>query len=92
MGISHLIKLAVFTEYDSLNKEQLQYKSDCSEMLHRQQENMAISKFVFLLDIFFIYISNAIPRVPYTLPPPAPQPTHSHFHNVLKGYAEMSTK
>jgi hypothetical protein len=23
----------------------------------------------FLLDIFFIYISNAIPKVPYTLPP-----------------------
>jgi hypothetical protein len=32
----------------------------------------------FLLDIFFI--SNAIPKVPYTLPPyPAPLPTHSHF-------------
>jgi hypothetical protein len=25
--------------------------------------------FFFLLDIFFIYISNAIPKVPYTLPP-----------------------
>jgi hypothetical protein len=24
----------------------------------------------FKLDIFFIYISNAIPKVPYTLPPP----------------------
>jgi hypothetical protein len=24
---------------------------------------------LFLLDIFFIYISNAIPKVPYTLPP-----------------------
>jgi hypothetical protein len=24
--------------------------------------------FQFLLDIFFIYISNAIPKVPYTLP------------------------
>jgi hypothetical protein len=35
----------------------------------------------FLLDIFFIYISNAIPKVPYALPPPhpAPLPTHSHF-------------
>jgi hypothetical protein len=32
-----------------------------------------------LLDIFFIYISNAIPKVPYTFPCPAPQPTHSHF-------------
>jgi hypothetical protein len=26
--------------------------------------------FIFLLDIFFIYISNAIPKLPYTLPPP----------------------
>ena len=33
----------------------------------------------FLLDIFFIYISNAILKVPYTLPCPAPHPTHSCF-------------
>jgi hypothetical protein len=33
--------------------------------------------FLILLDIFFIYISNAIPKVPYTLP--ASLPTHSHF-------------
>jgi hypothetical protein len=26
--------------------------------------------FIFLSDIFFIYISNAIPKVPYTLPLP----------------------
>jgi hypothetical protein len=26
--------------------------------------------YLFLLDIFFIYISNAILKVPYTLPPP----------------------
>jgi hypothetical protein len=32
--------------------------------------------FNFLLDIFFIYISNVIPEVPYTLPPPC-SPTHS---------------
>jgi hypothetical protein len=32
-----------------------------------------------LLDIFFIYISNAIPKVPYTSPCPVPQSTHSHF-------------
>jgi hypothetical protein len=25
---------------------------------------------LFLLDIFFIYISNALPKVPYTLPTP----------------------
>jgi hypothetical protein len=33
----------------------------------------------FLLDIFSIYISNAILEVPYTLPAPALLPTHSHF-------------
>jgi hypothetical protein len=27
----------------------------------------------------FIYISNAIPKVPHMLPPPTPLPTHSHF-------------
>jgi hypothetical protein len=31
--------------------------------------------FNFLLDIFFIYIPNAIPKVPYTLPLPC-SPTH----------------
>jgi hypothetical protein len=30
---------------------------------------------LFLIDIFFIYISNAIPKVPYTLLPPC-SPTH----------------
>jgi hypothetical protein len=37
--------------------------------------------FSIFLDIFFIYISNAIPKFPYTLPLPcpAPLPTHSHF-------------
>jgi hypothetical protein len=33
----------------------------------------------FKLGIFFIYISNAIPKVPHTLPPPTLIPTHSHF-------------
>jgi hypothetical protein len=32
--------------------------------------------FIFLLDIFFIYISNAIPKVSYTLPLHC-SPTHS---------------
>jgi hypothetical protein len=32
----------------------------------------------FLLGIFLNYISNAIPKVPHTLPPPTPLPTHSH--------------
>jgi hypothetical protein len=34
---------------------------------------------IFLLGIFLIYISNAIPKVPHTLTPPTPLPTHSHF-------------
>ena len=42
---------------------------------------------IFLLDIFFIYISNVIPfpsfpskKIPYPPPPsPYPQPIHSHF-------------
>ena len=33
---------------------------------------------IFLLGIFLIYISNAIPKVPHTLPS-TPLPTHSHF-------------
>ena len=33
----------------------------------------------FLLRIFLNYISNAIPNVPHTLPPPTPLSTHSHF-------------
>jgi hypothetical protein len=40
-----------------------------------------------LLDISFIYISNAIPKVPYTLPPnPAPQPTHTPFLPLVFPY------
>jgi hypothetical protein len=34
--------------------------------------------FIFLLGIFLIYISNAIPKVPHTLPP-TPLSIHSHF-------------
>jgi hypothetical protein len=34
--------------------------------------------FDFLLGIFLVYISNAIPKVPHTLPPTT-LPTHSHF-------------
>jgi hypothetical protein len=33
---------------------------------------------IFLLRIFLNYISNAIPKVPHTLPT-TPLPTHSHF-------------
>jgi hypothetical protein len=35
----------------------------------------------YLLGIFFIYISNAIPKVPGT--PSTPQPTHSHFLGLV---------
>jgi hypothetical protein len=35
-----------------------------------QHFNCQIYFLNFLLDIFFIYISNAIPKVPYILPPP----------------------
>jgi hypothetical protein len=44
--------------------------------------------FPFLIDIFFIYISNAIPKVPYTLPPdllPNP-PTPTSWHSPVLGH------
>jgi hypothetical protein len=41
----------------------------------KTKKNLFIYLFNFLLDIF-IYISNAIPKVPYTLPPPC-SPNHS---------------
>jgi hypothetical protein len=40
--------------------------------------NSHIFKKYFLLRIFLNYISNAIPKVPHTLPP-TPLPTHFHF-------------
>jgi hypothetical protein len=47
----------------------------------RKKEDHSVNVFtflkIFLLGIFFIYISNAIPKVPHTLPPPLP--SHSHF-------------
>jgi hypothetical protein len=36
---------------------------------------------IFLLGIFLIYISNAIPKVPYTLPP-TPQKAAKSVHNA----------
>jgi hypothetical protein len=44
----------------------------------------------FLLDIFFIYISNAILKVPYTLPLLAPLPTHSHFLAPVLGHIKFA--
>jgi hypothetical protein len=43
----------------------------------RSWDSVVNSFFFSLLDIFFIYILNAIPKAPYTCP--APQPTHSRF-------------
>jgi hypothetical protein len=43
------------------------------------QQHFIFFFFIFLLDIFFIYISNAIPKVPIPSPRPALLPTHSHF-------------
>jgi hypothetical protein len=51
---------------------------------------------VFLLDIFFIYISNAIPKVPYTLPhPPTPAllpypPTPTPWHSPILGHIKFA--
>jgi hypothetical protein len=42
------------------------------EMLLLQKSLRFFSFSNILLGIFFIYISNAIPKVPYTLPQPAP--------------------
>jgi hypothetical protein len=47
---------------------------------NRKIKNRKISKFIlkiklFLLDIFFIYILNAIPKAPYTFPLPC-SPTY----------------
>jgi hypothetical protein len=42
--------------------------------------------FSILLDIFFIYISNVIPKVTYALPYLAPLPTHSHYLALVFPY------
>jgi hypothetical protein len=43
--------------------------------------------FIFLLGIYFIYISNAIPKVPHTLPYPFPH----HFLSRPKVMARYHT-
>jgi hypothetical protein len=46
---------------------------------HIEKQFVGISFFlIFLLHIFLNYISNAIPKVPHTLPPTS-LPTHCHF-------------
>ena len=54
-----------------------------------------LSKEVFLkLDIFFIYISNAIPKVPYTLPPALlpnpPTPASWPWHSSVLGHRNFT--
>jgi hypothetical protein len=46
-----------------------------SEVLLLWLYDKELFQFYFFLDIFFIYISNAIQKVPYTLPLPC-SPTH----------------
>jgi hypothetical protein len=48
--------------------------------------------FMFLLDIFFIYISNAIPKVPYTssLLPYPPTPTYWPWHSPVLGHIKFA--
>jgi hypothetical protein len=51
-------------------------------------------KLIFLVDIFFIYISNAIPKVPYT-PPPAllpysPTPASWPWHSPVLGHIKFA--
>jgi hypothetical protein len=50
---------------------------------------------LFLLDILFIYISNAIPKVPYTPPPPAllsypPSPTSWPWRSPVLGHIKFA--
>ena len=52
-------------------------------LLHVNCNLKTVFFFQFLLDIFFIYISNTILKVPYTLPRPAPLPTHSNFLDLV---------
>jgi hypothetical protein len=44
-------------------------------IVYKEKDNYVTFFLKNLLDIFFIYISNAISKVPYTLPPPC-SPTH----------------
>jgi hypothetical protein len=52
--------------------------------------NICVFWWVFFLDIFFIYISNAIPKVPYTLHPALlpnlPTPASWPWHSPVLGH------
>jgi hypothetical protein len=58
-------------------QEQQMFFNDWGSLKRLYETLYQSSGIAFLLDIFFIYISNAILKVPYTLPLPC-SPTH-HF-------------
>jgi hypothetical protein len=52
------------------NYPAIKWQNQCTLGIWYQSLNSS-----FVLDIFYIYISNAIPKIPYTIPPPY-SPTH----------------
>jgi hypothetical protein len=50
----------------------------CGKKLFLQERYVSIN-FYFLLGIYFIYISNAVPKVPHMLPHPLPHPPTPSF-------------
>jgi hypothetical protein len=59
----------------------------CTQIYSPFPNNLTLCAFFSKLGIFFIYISNVIPKVPHTLPP-TPLPTHSHFLALAFPYTE----
>jgi hypothetical protein len=71
----HTRIITIHLKANRKNQEEKGTRKDQAELgFKRTMQNTEVF-FNFLLDIFFIYISNAIPKVPYTLPPPC-SPTH----------------
>jgi hypothetical protein len=64
----------MFTSYLEMYWEVQQMTENCGLFFHMTV--IFLIYYDFLLDIFFIYISNAILKVPYTSPPPC-SPIHS---------------
>jgi hypothetical protein len=59
----------------------LTHSQAVSYLIHSQAVSIIFLILIsFLLDVFFIYISNAIPKVPYTLPPPCSSPHPLPLH------------